>query len=109
MPFLAIIALVFSNVLIAPDVHAEGDLSFAHAGDHIYAHGADPCEGSEHEDDGPDQDHPAFHHHNCSFNLGGAAPFSLATIWQPAALRGPLRTSPLVSHAPSVPKQPPKS
>lgn len=106
---LALIALLLSSISLAPDVHAKGDVSFAHAGDHISAHGVEHFDGSEHNEDGPDQDHSAFHHHNCSFNLSSAAPVSLATIWQPAALKGPLCTSPLVSRVPSVPKQPPKA
>lgn len=106
---LALIALLLSSFSLAPDVHAKGDISFAHAGDHISAHGVEHFDGSEHDQDGPDQDHSALHHHNCSFNLSSAAPVSLATIWQPAALKGPLCTSPLVARVPSVPKQPPKA
>ena len=106
---LALIALLLTSFSLAPDVHAKGEIGFVHTGDHVYAHGTEHFDNGEHEDDGPDQGHSTFHHHNCSFNLGSAATVSLATIWPPVALRGPLRTSPLSSHAPSVPKQPPKA
>lgn len=109
MPVLAIVALLLSNVLMAPDVHADQGQNFAHAGDHIFAHGAEHFDSGQHEEDSPGQGHSEFHHHNCSFNLAGATPSPLATFWHPAVLRGPLRTSPLVSRAPSVPKQPPKA
>lgn len=109
MPLLAFIALLFSSVLMVPDVHAEQGESFAHAGDHVYAHGAEHFESGEPDSDTEDQDHPTAHHHNCSVNLAlcGAPPQPV--IWCSDNLKGPLASSPLASRAPPVLIQPPKA
>jgi len=109
MPFFAMIALLFSTGLTVPDVHAGQGESFAHAADHIYAHGTEHF-GSEDSDADQDKyDHSGDHHHNCSFNLNATGPLATGNFWQMNALKSPLCASPLISRTPSVPKQPPKA
>ena len=109
LPFLALIAILFSSLLSLPDVHAEEGEGFAHAADHFYAHGADHFDASENEPDHDDQDHSATHHDNCSFSLANASALVSSAFWSADGLKGPLTTSMLASRAPPVLIQPPKA
>lgn len=108
-PLLAIFAILFSSVLSLPDAHAQGGESFAHAADHVYAHGADHFDTEVPEPDHEGQDHSATHHHNCSFSLADTGFLVRSHSWRPDSLKGPLATSSLASLAPPVLIQPPKT
>ena len=109
MPFLALVALLFSNLLMAPDVHADHGERFAHAADHVYAHGAEHFDTEGSDEDRSQQDHEGGQHHNCSFNLSEAGASAGASYLRTDVLKRPLRAPPLASRAPAVPKQPPKA
>ena len=109
LPFLAVLAILFSSVLSFPDVHAGEGASFAHAADHIYAHGADHFDTNDATPDHDGQDHSATHHHNCSFILAGSSVPLRSPFWRSDNLRAPLATSSLASRAPPVLIQPPKA
>ncbi len=109
LPFLAVLAILFSSVLSLPDVHAGEGESFAHAADHIYAHGADHFDANDATPDHDGQDHSATHHHNCSFSLADTSVLLRSPFWSSDNLRGPLATSSLASRAPPVLIQPPKA
>lgn len=108
-PFLAFVALLSSNLLMVPDVHAEQGETFAHAADHVYAHGAEHFDADVPDDDQARQDHAGGHHHNCSFNLSEVGNLGSNDFWHREILKRPLCVAPLVSRMPSVPKQPPKA
>lgn len=109
MPLLAFIALLFSSMLMVPDVHAGQGEDFAHAADHVYAHGADHFDSGEPSSSPHEQDHPSTHHHNCSFNVAFNSVVTQQVFWQSDSLRGPLASSPLVSRESPVLIQPPKA
>lgn len=109
LPFLAMIAMIFSSVLAMPDAHAEGAENFAHAVDHIYAHGTEHFDTQGSETDHEGQNNSATHHHNCSFSLADNAVLLQSQLWRSDRLKGPLATSSLMSRAPPVLKQPPKA
>lgn len=109
LPFLAFVALLFSNLLMVPDVHAEQGETFAHAADHVYAHGAEHFDADVPDDDQTRQDHAGGHHHNCSFNLSEVGNLVSNAFWHRETLKRPLRVASLASRMPSVPKQPPKA
>lgn len=108
-PLLAIFAILFSSVLSLPDAHAGEGENFAHAADHVYAHGADHFDAQESEEDREGQGHSATHHHNCSFSLSDTGAVVQLHFWRSDSLKGPLATSSLASRAPPVLIQPPKA
>ena len=109
LPFLAIVAILFSSMLSLPDAHAAEGESFAHAADHLYAHGADHFDSNDSGPDHDGQDHSATHHHNCSFSLADGGVFLRSPFVRSNNLKGPLATSMLASRAPPVLIQPPKA
>ncbi len=109
LPFLAIIAILFSSVLSLPDAHAADGEGFAHAADHVYAHGTNHFDASDPEPVHEGPDHTVTHHHNCSFSLADSGVVLRSAIWRSESLKGPLATSTLTSRAPPVLIQPPKA
>lgn len=109
LPFLAIIAILFGSVLSLPDVHAEEGESFAHAADHLYAHGGDHFDTEDTKPDHEGQNHTATHHHSCSFSLADNGALLQSAFSRSESLKGPLATSSLASRAPPVLIQPPKA
>ena len=107
LPFLAVLAILFSSVLSLPDVHAGEGESFAHVADHVYAHGAEHFDSKDPEPDHDGQDHSATHHHNCSFSLADSGVLLRSPFWHSDSLKGPLATSMLASRALPVLIQPP--
>ncbi len=109
LPFLAVLAILFSSVLSLPDVHAGEGEGFAHAADHIYAHGADHFDANDTTPDHDGQAHSATHHHNCSFSLADSGLLLQPAVSYSDRLKGPLATTSLASRAPPVLIQPPKA
>lgn len=109
MPLLALVALLFSNLLMVPDVHAEQGETFAHAADHVYAHGTEHFDADFPDDGQNQQDHTGAHHHNCSFNLSETGDLASNALLHREKLKRPLRVAALASRMPSVPQQPPKA
>lgn len=109
LPLLALFAILFGSVLSLPDAHAEAGESFAHAADHLHAHGADHFDAENTAPDHEGQNHAATHHHSCSFNLADNGVLLQSAFSRTESLKGPLATSSLASRAPPVLIQPPKA
>ena len=109
LSFLTLVAMLFSNLLMAPDVHAEQGESFAHAADHVYAHGLEHFDPDRSDDGEDEQEHAVVHHHNCSFNVAGSVTTKSPPVWHQANLTGPRSTPRLASRKAPVLTQPPKA